>query len=85
MIQMFLIRSTLTSFPRQVSLFEFFVSIQVSTDVLAESPIQPKGPRVPESPYRARSLRGHPSRVNGIFSGCSHWFVEHVAVIRIPS
>jgi hypothetical protein len=38
-----------------------------------------------ESPYRAQSLRDHSVRVNGIFSGvCSHWFVEHVALIRIP-
>ncbi|KAI0002487.1 hypothetical protein BJV74DRAFT_602398 [Russula compacta] len=56
------------------------------TDDLTESPIHPKGPRVPESPHRAQSLRVHPSRVNGIFSGVySHWFVECVTIIRIPT
>ena len=63
----------------------FLVQV-LCADFPTESPIQPKGPRVPESPYGAQSLRDHPSRVNGIFSGVSsRWFVEPVAIIRIPS
>jgi len=57
-----------------------------STDVLTESSIQPKGPRVPESPHGAQSLRVQPHHVNGIFGcdcDCSHWFVEPVAVFSI--
>jgi len=39
-----------------------------------------------ESPHSARSVCDLPSRVNGIFSCvCARWFVEHVAIIRIPS
>lgn len=73
----------LTSFSRQVSSSDS-MTIR-DTDVLTESPIQPKGPRVPESPHRAQSLRGHPFHINGIFSSdCSHWFVERVAVICLP-
>ena len=86
MIHMFLIILGLTSFLGRLVCSNFLsVFRSVLTVSLAESPIQPKGPRVPESPYGAQSLRGHPGRVNGIFSGCSRWFVEHVAVIRISS
>ena len=55
------------------------------TYVFTESPVQPKGPRVSESPFGARSLRGHPlhtRRVDGIICRvCSRWFVERIAVI----